>query len=343
MSKDITIYDIAEKFDVSASTVSRALKDHKSIGKKTREAIKQYASEMGYQVNSVAANLRSRKTNTFGVIVSWINRPFISSLISGIETVANNNGFNVIISQTRDQYDREVANAFAMFQGRVEGLIVSLAMESVRYDHFDQFISSKVPLVFVDRVPEETLADKVIIDNFKAGFVATEHLIELGCRRIAHIGGSQSRYIYRERQEGYLEALRKHGLAPDEGIIRHTQSLYAEEANAISSELLELPQRPDGFFCANDTSAVSVIQCARKKDIAVPEDLKVVGFNDDPVATIIDPPLTTISHPAIRMGQIAAEHILNKTASKDPEVVTLETELIVRQSSVIAPQNIVMP
>ncbi|MFP4092051.1 MAG: LacI family DNA-binding transcriptional regulator [Cyclobacteriaceae bacterium] len=337
MKKNLTIHDIAAKFNVSPSTVSRALKDHKSIGKKTREAIKSYADEQGYQVNSLAASLRSQKTNTIGVIVSWIDRPFISSLISGVETVANNMGYSVIISQTRDNYAREVANADVLFKARVEGLIVSLAMESVNYDHFDKFINSKIPTVFVDRVPESTLADKVIIDNFRSSFQATEHLIELGCRRIAHIAGSQSRLIYRERKEGYLAALQKHGLASDEELIQYSQSVSRENAYELSDQLLSMDNRPDSFFCANDLSAVSVIQCARNRHIPVPDELKVIGFNNDPVSTIIDPSLSTISLPSTRMGEIAVEHIINKQENKTAETVILDTELIVRGSTVKNP------
>ena len=339
MSREITIYHIAKKFNVSASTVSRALKDHPSIGKKTREAIKVYAKEQGYQVNSVAANLRSKKTNTIGIIVSWINRPFISSMISGVETIANNNGYNVIISQTRDQYEREVTSTSALYKGRIEGLIVSLAMGSVKYNHFNQFINSKIPIVFVDRVPEEDFADKIIINNYGAAFDATEHLISLGCKKIAHIGGSQNRLIYRERKDGYIAALKKHGLETNEDFVKYTQSINPEEALEISNQLLSKTEKPDGFFCANDSSAVSVIQSARRLGISIPEQLKVVGFNNDPVSTIIDPQLTTVAHPAISMGEIAAQHILDKDKN-EPETVTLETQLIVRGSTVKEPEII---
>ncbi len=342
MRKEITIYDIAKEFNVSASTVSRALKDHKSIGKKTREAIKSYAQAQGYQANIVATNLRSRKTNTIGVIVPLINRPFQAAMISGVETIANQRGINVIISQSRDLYEQEVTNANALYQGRVEGLIVSLAMGSTEYDHFDQFISNNIPTTFVDRVPEKTLADKVIIKNFDSAFMATEHLIELGCRRIAHIGGSQERFIYRERKNGYIEALRKNGIEPDEELIGFSQSIDSLDAYEISNKILSQWDKPDGFFCANDTSAVSVIQCARNKNISVPDELKVVGFNDDPISTIISPQLTTISHPATRMGEIAAEHILNKKESQEAETVVLETELIIRGSTIKTPESIIV-
>ncbi len=335
MSKNITIYDIAKKFAVSPSTVSRALNDHKSISEKTKKAIKAYAEKHGYKINTLAASLRSQKSRTLGIIVSWINRPFISSMISGVEAYANERGYNVIISQTKDNYEKEVENASALFNSRVDGLIVSLAAESINYDHFNQFIDNDIPVVFVDRVPEEIQADKVVINNFESAFMATEHLIELGCKKIAHIGGSQARFIYRERKDGFVAALRKHGINVNEDWIRFSQSVSSEDAFGISESILSQENKPDGFFCANDSSAISVIQSARKRGINVPDQLKIVGFNNDPVSTIITPKLTTINHPGERMGEIAAEHILNKEEHPEPEIVKLDTELIIRESTVI--------
>ncbi len=334
--KEITIYDIANELNVSPSTVSRALKDHHSIGKKTKKAIIKLANERGYKPNGIAASLRNNKTNSIGVIISWINRPFISSLISGIEQAANLAGYNVIITQTHDSYEREVANAQALYTSRVEGLIVSLSMESVVYDHFNQFIKKDIPVVFVDRITDELNSDLVVIDNEAAGFKATEHLILQGCKRIAHIAGAQQRSVYKDRQAGYLNALRKHGIPVDEDLIIYTKNLSAEEGMNATEKLMSLPNKPDGIFSANDTSAVSVIQFARKAGIRIPEDLAVIGFNNDPISTIIHPQLSTISHPAIEMGKIAARQVLKHKEDKDlvkSETIVLKTELIIRESS----------
>lgn len=334
--KEITIYDIARELNVSPSTVSRALKDHHSIGKKTKKAVLKLADQRGYQPNSIAASLRSNKTNTIGVIISWINRPFISSLITGVEIAANEAGYNVIISQSHDSYQNEVANAQALYTSRIEGLVVSLAMETRDFSHFQRFIKQNVPLVFVDRVPEELHADKVIINNYAAGFMATEHLIEQGCKRIAHIGGSQHRNVYHDREEGYLAALRKHNLTVDEKYIVHSDGLSSDEGLKASRYLFSLSDRPDGIFSANDTAAVSVIQFARKMNIKVPDDVAVIGFNNDPVSTIIDPPLSTVTHPAIEMGKIAALQVLGHKDHREivrTQTITLETELLVRASS----------
>ncbi len=334
--KEVTIYDIARELNVSPSTVSRALKDHSSIGKETKNAVKKLALKRGYRPNSIAASLRSNKTNTIGIITTWINRPFNSSLISGVEEYANSSGYNVIISQSYDTYNNEVANAQALYASRVSGLIISLAMETKKFDHIMPFIKKGIPVVFVDRVAEDLNTDTVVVNNFSAAFNATQHLIEQGCKRIAHFGGAQLRNVYRDRQNGYIAALRHHGLPVDERLIVNANTLSFEEGIKCMDYLLKLDQIPDGLFTSNDTSAVSAIQFMKKKGIRVPEDIAVIGFNDDPIALIIDPPLSTVKHPAVEMGKIAARQILNQKDHKEivkSENIVLKTDLIIRESS----------
>jgi len=334
--REITIYDIASELNVSPSTVSRALKDHYSIGKEMIETVKRLARERGYRPNHIAASLRKNKTNTIGVMISWINRPFISSLISGIEEEVSNAGCNVIISQSHDSYDHEIANAKALYNSRIGGLIVSLAMETKKYNHFSTFVDNDIPVVFVDRVSEELNCDKVVIDNYAAGFMATSHLIEQGCKRIAHFGGAQHRSIYKQRRDGYLAALNQNNMEVDESLILHGDVLNSEEGYRLAEHLLSLPNPPDAIFSANDTAAVSAIQCAKNKGIRIPQKLAVMGFNNDPVSLIIDPTLSTVSHPAVDMGKIAARQVLKHREHKDiitSETITLKTNLIIRESS----------
>lgn len=336
VKKEITIYDIAKELNISPSTVSRALKDHSSIGTETKRAVKKLAKKRGYQPNVLAASLRKNKTNTIGVIMPLINRPFISSLISGIEIGAKEAGYNVIISQSHDNYENEVAIANALYASRVSGLVVSLGMETQNYDHISQFIKHHIPVVFVDRVTKELNSDLVIIDNFSAGFEATQHLIEQGCKRIAHIGGARHRNIYKGRLDGYVEALKKHGLPVEEDLIIYNENLSSEEGIKCAERLFELTNKPDGVFCSNDTTAISVILCAKKNGMKVPQDLAVVGFNNDPASLIIDPPLSTIMHPGIDMGRLAAQQVLKHKEHNDierSETIELKTQLIVRASS----------
>lgn len=333
--KEVTIYDIAKELSVSATTVSRALNDHHSIGKETTNAVKKLAKKLGYQPNSIASSLRKNKTNTIGVIMPLINRPFIASLISGIEEESNQAGYNVIISQSFDSYEREVANAHTLYSNRVDGLIVSLAMETKNYEHFLPFQQKGIPVVFVDRVTHEMETDRVIIDNFSAAYKATQHLIQMGCQRIAHFAGAQHRNIYEGRQEGYLKALRENNLPIDENLIVYSK-LSLEEGWKSTEYLLNLPHPPDAIFSANDSAAVSAIQYARQKGLKVPKDLAVVGFNNDPISFIIEPALTTITQPAFDMGKIAARQVLKHKEVTDivtSETIILKTELLIRGSS----------
>jgi LacI family transcriptional regulator len=299
------------------------------------------AEKMGYRPNTLAAGLRSNKTNTIGVIISWIDRPFISSLIGGIEEAANEADYNVIITQSNDSYEKEVANANTLYNSRVGGLVVSLAMETEEYQHFYQFIDKGIPVVFVDRVTRQLNTDRVGIDNHSAAFKATEHLIQQGCQRIAHLAGSQIRDIYRGRKEGYLAALKQYQIPIHEELITYS-GLSQEEGRSQMEQLLALKQPPDGLFAANDTAAVGAIQYAKQYGLRIPQDLAIVGFNNDPVSTIIDPPLTTIDHPARELGRIAAEQVLKKKENKEiiaSQTIELKTELLIRQSSLKIPER----
>lgn len=335
--KEITIYDLAEKLNYSPSTISRALNNHKSISKKTVKLVKETAKEMGYRPNILAAGLRNNKSKTIGISISRINRPFMASLISGIEKTARNAGYNVIISQSDDIYENEVSNTKALYDSRISGLIASLSMETSDYEHFKQFSEKGIPIVFVDRVPTSFSSYKVVIDNYTAGYSATKHLIEQGCKRIAHFAGAQHRNVYKERKKGYLDALKEFGLPIEENLILHFKTLSFEEGKKMTAKLMAMPNPPDGIFSANDTAAVSAIIYAKSMGIKVPEELAIIGFNDDPISSIVDPALSTVSHPAAKMGEISAKRILehsnnnyDKTVS---EVTILNTEIIIRDSS----------
>ncbi|MDC6366192.1 MULTISPECIES: LacI family DNA-binding transcriptional regulator [Flavobacteriaceae] len=336
--KEVTIYDLAKELNYSPSTISRALNNHKSISKKTIKIIKEAAEQMGYRPNHLAAGLRNNKSNTIGILISRINRPFISSLISGIEETARKAGYNVLISQSNDNYENEISNSNALYDSRITGLIVSLSMETVNMEHFQKFVDKGIPLVFVDRVPDSFNSYKVVIDNYTAGYSATKHLIEQGCTRIAHFAGAQHRNIYAERKKGYLDALKEYGLPLEDELIVYFKSLSFEEGTKATKKLLDMPNPPDGIFSANDTAAVSVIMCAKKMGVDVPNELAVIGFNDDPISSIVQPPLSTVTHPASKMGAISARRIINHSAQNYDadlsEVTVLGTEVIVRESSI---------
>jgi len=335
--KEVTIYDVAKKINYSPSTVSRALSGHKSISKKTIKLVQDTAKKMNYRPNSLAAGLRKNKSKTIGVLMSRINRQFISSLISGVEEVARKSGYNVIISQSNDKYENEVDNAKTLYDSRIAGLIVSLAMETIDLSHFNQFIDKGIPIVFVDRVPNEFNSYRVIIDNYSAGYKATKHLIEQGCKRIAHFAGAQHRNIYAERKKGFVDALRDHNLPVDEDLIIYFNTLDFNEGEQATKKLLKLSDPPDGIFSSNDTAAVSAIITAKKMGVKIPDELAIIGFNDDPIASIVDPSLSTVTHPAQNMGKLSAQRILEHSTDNlvdnISEITILNTDLIVRESS----------
>ncbi|MEN3325050.1 LacI family DNA-binding transcriptional regulator [Mariniflexile soesokkakense] len=335
---EVTIYHIAEKLGLATSTISRALKDHHSIGKKTIEKVKQTAKEMGYRPNNLAASLRSKKTKTIGVLLPTITQPFLSSLISGIEIACQKAGYNVVIMQSHDSYEQEVNLTQSLYNNRVSGIICSLAMETQDTSHFQLFIESNTPLVFVDRVPKHFSTFRVVIDNYAAGYKATKHLISQGCTRIAHLTAGSEFSIYFERKKGYLDALKEANLAIDENLIIKLKAVTYEEAENATNKLLDMKNPPDGIFAPGDILGVSAIQCAKKRGIKVPEELAVIGFNNDPISNIIDPNLSTITHPAEKMGQASAEIILKhlkhpKKGEDAKEITFLNTEVLVRESS----------
>ncbi|WP_324721715.1 LacI family DNA-binding transcriptional regulator [Salinimicrobium sp. HB62] len=335
--KEVTIYDLAKELNYSPSTISRALNNHRSIGKKTTREIQKAADLLGYRPNSLAASLRSNKSKTIGILIARINSPFMSTLISGIEDTARKANYNVLISQSNESYENEVRNAKALYDSRVGGLIVSLAMKTRNTDHFKQFTDKGIPVVFVDRVPQVFNSYRVIIDNYAAGFKAAKHLIDQGCRRIAYFTGSKYINVYSLRLQGYKDALEQNGLQIyDENVIS-LETLSMEEGMAATEKLLTSPHAPDGVCSANDAAAVGAILCAKKFGVKVPDELAVIGFNDDPVASIVEPALSTVSHPARKMGELSTQRILEHSSagldSGISEITMLDTEIIVRDSS----------
>ncbi|MDT0676339.1 LacI family DNA-binding transcriptional regulator [Autumnicola musiva] len=335
--KEVTIYDLAKELKYSPSTISRALNNHKSISQKATKEIQKVAKELGYRPNSIAASLRNNKSKTIGIMIARINRPFIASLISGVEEAARKAGHNVIISQSNDKYENEINNAKALYDSRICGLIVSLGMETKDTGHFKQFVDQNIPIVFVDRVPDAFNSYRVIIDNYAAGYRATRHLIDEGCKRIAHFAGAQHLNVYNLRKKGYLDALREHNFEIDEDLIIDLNTMSFEEGEEATYKLLDMENPPDGLFSSNDTAAVSAILTARKKGVKVPDELAVIGFNDDPIASIVEPALSTVSHPAMKMGEICTQRILEHSSknldTNISEITMLDTEIIVRNSS----------
>lgn len=335
---ETTIHDIAKKLGFSASTVSRALKDNPIISEATRRTVQDTAREMGYRPNTLAANFRTKRTNTIGVIVPLINRHFFSSVISGIEEVAYSKGFAVTISQSNDNYEKESKIAHTLFANRVDGLILSIGMETRSFEHLRLFSDRRIPLVFFDRVVDEIETHKIVVDDFGGAYRATKHLIEQGAKKMAHIGGPLNLKIYENRLQGFRKALADAGLEIDQNLLVNN-SLTRKDGTSAIKKLLMQQSKPDAIFCANDTTALSVIIYLREKGIKVPAEIAVVGFSNEPFSEVVTPSISTVKQPGFLIGEKAAEliiqQILHKNEKPQFETIVMPTELIVRDSSKI--------
>lgn len=332
----VTIHDIAKELNIDSSTVSRALSDNPRVKQKTKDRILEKAHEMGYQRNLLASSLRNNKTNTIGVIVPRISRHFFSSAIAGIEETAYEAGYNVIICQSLEQLNREQKIANTLLANRVDGVLISVSMETTNSDYLQKFKKNGTPLVFFDRHCDIPGNSNVVIDDFQGGFDATEHLILQGCQKIAHFSGPQELEIYKNRFKGYKSALEKHNIELDNNLVISSKLMELdgiESAKKLLSQTIPI----DGIFSANDTAAISALQYLKGEGIKIPEDIAIVGFSNEPISSVIEPSLTTIDQPGFEMGKIAAnlllEQINNKLGTIVAETITLKPVLIKRNSS----------
>ena len=335
--KEITIYDIARHLNISATTVSRGLKNHPTINKNTRKKIFDAAKELGYRSNLFASSLRSRRTHTLGVIVHRLNSYFVATVLAGMEDVANREGYNLIISHSLESAEKEISNAHTMFNKRVDGLLVSLAYDTKNIDHFEPFFRKGIPVVFFDRIHDHKESMSVVIDNYKAAYDITKHLIDNGCMRIMHLGGNMLRNVYTDRLRGYKQALQNHKIKYDEKLV--FISKLNEETGAEAAKLILKMgnKQPDGVFSANDTSAVYCMMKLKKAGIQIPSDIAFAGFNNDPISKIIEPNLTTVNYSGYDVGEAAVTNLINHlngiSSVKTTNAIILRSDIIIRESS----------
>ncbi|HMO33436.1 MAG TPA: LacI family DNA-binding transcriptional regulator [Lacibacter sp.] len=336
MLKDVTIYDLARELKLSPATISRGLKNSKHINKDTVKRILDKAEEMGYRHNNFASNLRKQKTNTIGVLVHELNSNFITSVLAGIEKVTTEAGYDLLIAHSSESFKKEKSNAKNLFHKRVDGLIASLSFDTDNLDHFKPFDDKGIPIVFFDRVEENAENTKVIIDNYKCGYQATKHLIEQGCKKIVLVTASLKRNVYAQRHRGYKDALYDNSISYDKKqvLIKDLSEQCGREA---ALEIMKMKPLPDGVFITNDFTAAVCMQTFKEKGIRVPEDIAIVGFNNDAISKIVEPRLTTIDYPGTDLGEIAARSLINHlkglSSIKTTNTVVVRSELIIRQSS----------
>lgn len=336
-SNQVTIKDIARILGISPSTVSRALKDHPDINVDTKKAVNELANKLKYQPNAVALSLKSSRSFTIGIMIPEIVHYFFSSVISGIDDVAAQKGFTVIICQSNESFVREVANARTLLSHRVDGVLISISKETHTFDHLLDLQESGIPLVFFDRIAPEINADQVITDDMEAAYKATRHLIETGRKRIAHFAGPQNLVIGKDRLQGYINALTEAGLPIDNRLIIEADT-FEKARNAVGI-MLDAGIVPDGIFAVNDMTAIGAMQTIQKRGYKIPGDISIVGFSDGYLSGITDPHLSSVDQHGYEMGTTAAEMLFQRILSAEtkyiPEVKVLKADLIVRGSSLI--------
>ncbi len=330
MKSRITIKDIAKELGVSISTVSKALKDSHEISEETRKRIKAFADFYHYKPNSLALKLRNKKTMVIGIIIPEIVHHFFSRVISGIEKVANEKGYNVMICLSNESYDKEVLNINMLADGSVDGLLLSIAKETLEkknFNHFDQLIDDEIPFVLFDRVTDKIACDKVLVDDIGGGYKATNHLINIGCKRIAILTTPDHVNVGTERKLGYHKALEEnHRKIDPDLVIKINENLDIAEQ---IKKLFNSPDKiPDGIFAVNEIYAATAMKIAREKGLSIPKDIAVIGFTDGLISEFSTPPLSTVAQHGFTMGEQAAELLLNRIQKNKDNENNFETKVI---------------
>lgn len=334
MSKrPVSLKTIAQALNVSMSTVSRALHNHPNVRPVVVQRVQQLARELNYSPNPLAMALLSSQTRAIGVIVPDLVTHFFSSIISGIERVANENGYYIVIRSSYESYEKEQECLANLLNLRVDGIIMSLAQDTRDYAHFDPLLTKEIPLVFFDRVCRVGEVDTVVVDNQEAARRITRHFFESGCRRIGHLAGPSHLNISRERVQGYQQGLAECGLPFDERLLTACD-LSIASATAATQRLLAAA--PDALFGVNDRATFAALKEIRRQNLRIPHDVALVGFTDEFHATVVEPALTSVVHPTVEMGEEAAHLLLRQMraeAKPAPRQVVLMTQLVIRDSS----------
>ena len=334
--KRTTLKDIANVLSISTAAVSKALNDDARISVKTKKAVKQVAKELNYQPNHLASALRKGKSNLVGVIVPRTNSNFFSSVVENMEEVLNKAGYNIIITQSNESFEKECKNIDALLYTQVDGIIASMANETVDLSYYEKIKSNGIPLILFDRGENDLNVDYVGINDYESSHMIIEHLVAQGCKRIAHIGGYRKTRIFNNRIRGYIDAVKKHDLPHDDELLIES-SLTLEDGRRQIEKLLALKNRPDAVYVASDFAALGALQVLKEKDIKVPEDIKLVGFGNEPFTSLVTPSITSVSQHSEQIGKLAAEtflgYIEKDVVEQTLNKIILDSELIVRSSS----------
>lgn len=333
-NKQATLKEMAAELNISISTVSRALKSHPRISRATQERVKELAHQKGYISTTEMYQREKRNSNLIGVIVPKISYHLYAMAISGIESVAEANGMHIIVCQSNESYEREKSLVNELIAAGVNGVIASLASETKDFAHYEELKKLGIPLVFFNRECNDIATDKVAIDNKRAAYEATQHLIEIGCRKIAYLGGPEVLQINRDRARGFEDALLENHIDLDDNHLIYSR-FDKESTLSAARKLLYSPDYPDGILTFSDQIAISVMLAAKERGIAIPEKLSLIGFNNEPVDELLEPSLSSIDQPGFQMGEESAKLILKQLADGDSpfEKKILKSFLVVRNST----------
>lgn len=340
MAKRITIQDLAKELNTTASTISRALHNHPGISEAMTIRVKALAQKRNYRVNAMASNLRAGKSKTLGVIVPMINRDFFANVISGVESVAFKNGFNVIICQSDNKSDKEAQHIDTLISSGVAGVLVSLGFETTDFSHFDKLTQLGIPLIFFDRAPDHDKSIKIINNDKIGAYKATLHLIEMGYKRIAHFSGPEHLQLYKDRKEGYIDALLEKGMQVDKKIIV-SQKLTKVSGYEAMKKLIALKNPPDAVFSSSDYAALGALLYLKEKQIKIPEQVGLVGFSNEGFTILTGPELSSVDQHGKEIGKYSAKVFFEEISSEDfiPRTIILDPKLIIRGSSLRKQNN----
>lgn len=333
----VTIADIARELNITPATVSRALNDHPAIKDTTKQAVRDVARKLNYQPNKIASSLRLGKSNIIGVIIPSAEINFFGSVVHGIERIANENNYNVLIYQTNELYEFEKKGVQTFLRSQVDGVLASISKETINLDHFREIKNRGVPLILFDRVNDGLDVSSVVVNDYKGAFAATKHLISQGCRRIAHIGGQQHVNIFNQRLKGYIDALNVHSIPVNEDFIIHGK-VSIESGRDCMKKLLEMNPMPDAVFAVEDFTALGAIQAIKAAGKRIPDEIAVIGFANESFGEYLTPSLSTVNQQTVYMGEEAAKLFFESYGKADlyqtkPKQLVLEPVLICRESS----------
>ena len=330
----VTIKDIAKELGISPSTVSKALKSHPDISPATKKAVKELVERWNYKPDPIALSLQGGLSKSIGVIVPEIVHYFFSTVISGIEDLANESGYHVMFCQSNESYEREVRAVQTLLASRVDGILVSVSKVTENFDHFRRIIDSGIPLVFFDRICDELDTDRVIVDDETGAYEAVKHLILTGCRNIVHLSGPPNLNIGRNRVNGYRKALAEFNVKlNEENIIRCDSSA---DAGRLVPELLRRKPRPDGIFAVNDLTAAEAMKVFKNNGFRIPDDVSIIGFTSGMISDLTDPPLTSVEQHGYTVGMEAVRLLINNLESRKElksQTKIINTELVIKGST----------